>query len=108
MNQGEFKQVQHQTRARRKKCGLHCFLIHRNVVSPVHGEIINESQTGVLVRSSGNLPTATTVSVLVSGLGRGFERVLQGTHIFHAVVVRTDSADSSLYGLKKLGAPVQM
>ncbi|HPA44336.1 MAG TPA: hypothetical protein PLG59_03190 [bacterium] len=100
--------MQHRTRARRKKCGLSCFLIHRSVISPVRGEIINESQTGVLVRSSGNLPTATTVSILVSGLGRGFQRVLQGTHIFHAVVVRTDTVDSSLYGLKKLAAPMSM
>ncbi|MFH1741762.1 MAG: hypothetical protein ABIH23_22380 [bacterium] len=90
-------------RAPREESGLLCFVICRATHGPFSAEIVNESRTGCLVRSFANLPEATLVSVLVSGYGSGFQRVREGNHIFHAVVVREDRADTSyLYGLKKI------
>ena len=92
-----------QARSPRAKSGLACFLISRVSDGPFVAEIVNESQTGCLVRSLGRLPAEAPVSILVSGNGLGFQRVREGNHIFHAVIVRSDHADASyLYGLKKL------
>jgi len=92
--------VGYRERAPRIDAHLDCFLLHRDLSRPVLGKIVNESNTGCLIQSSKQLPPQVTVTILVSGVGRGIARVREGKHIIHGIVVRTGT--EGLYGIRKL------